>query len=234
MTVDRRWLWLALGLLLGSVALNVVLARRAGERPAAAAPPPAPAERARRVVARESYPTIPEIGVRPERSVHERAGAAGDGGADELSLRRDILCDLAIENTRLRWEERRDEVLDVLRQQLADWEKQKRNTVIKVAEVQRLLGLTNGEALALYDGYANVRNQRVGAVRTYLAQDPPDWTQAFDQVSNLYTDQEQIVRDRFGETRARKLHDAEREERLVLLSIMATMAGRPLDDALRQ
>ena len=63
--------------------------------------------------------------------------------------------------------------------------------------------------------------------------EPADWSGAFDQVRGLFADEDALVRARLGDERTARLQVAEREQRLVLLAIFATLAGRPWEDALR-
>jgi len=69
-------------------------------------------------------------------------------------------------------------------------------------------------------------------VRRLIDQEPADWGGVFDQLKGLQADEDSLVLRRFGAERARQLADALREERLLLLSVMATYADRPWEDAL--
>ena len=88
------------------------------------------------------------------------------------------------------------------------------------------------EGRGLLDAYAEVRRGRMGEMRRLLEEEPADWSGVFDQVKALYGDEDELVRGRLGEERARRLREAQREERLALLAIAATLAGRAWEDAL--
>jgi hypothetical protein len=165
---------------------------------------------------------------------HERPATFADAGAaDETDLGHEVLCEIAREQSRQRWEAQRDGILRALRTQLADAAQRERKTADKVAALQGVLGLGTEEARAFAEAYAPIGHGRLDAIGARLEHEPADWSGAFDQLRGLFTDEDALVRERYGDERAAKLRAAEREERLVLLAIFATLAGRPWEDALR-
>jgi hypothetical protein len=229
MTANRRSVWLLATLLAGSVALNAWQAThppRPPSRPTvAAAPEPTAPERP------ALGGLLPDWG-RPAFPAHEPAMVtAVDAGLDEAALNREILAWMARELSRQLVAMQRDGFRMALRDYLGDNNRQAGNAIEKTLEIRRLLGLRDDEARALYDEYSAARLRRVNAMRWGLEQEPVDWSGVFDQVKSLYADEEQIVRERFGDERARRLHDAERAERLAVLATFASLAERPWDDA---
>ena len=156
--------------------------------------------------------------------------ARPDGGVGEdLALR--TLCDIGREQARQRWEPWKEGVQFLMRWYLSDPGVQERKTVEKTAEIQKLLGLSSQEGHELLGDYAGVRRERVAEVRRLIEQEPADWGGVFDQLKGLQTDEDALVLKRFGADRARTLSEALREERLLLLSVMATYAERPWEDS---
>jgi hypothetical protein len=235
--------WLLALLLLASCGLNVYLylhLRR--ERAAAAAAAAARARQDRAVDRCEAERRTPLAGL--IRELGDRAAAAPrpmprierprpDGGVDEDVARR-TLCDIGREQARQRWEPWKEDVLHLMRWYMSDPGTQERKTVEKTAEIQKLLGLTSQEGHQLLGDYAGVRRERVAEVRRLIDQEPADWGGVFDQLKGLQSDEDALVRKRFGAERAQKLSESLQEERLLLLSVMATYAGKPWEDSLGQ
>lgn len=235
--------WVLSALLVASCGLDAYLyVRLRRERAAAAA---AAAGRATRELAAERCEAerrtplaglIRELGDRAAaapRPLPRLERARGDGGVgSDLAPR--TLCDIGREQARQRWEPWKEDVAHLMRWYLADPGIQERKTVEKTAEIQKLLGLTSQEGHQLLGDYAGVRRERVGEVRRLMDQDPADWGGVFDQLKGLQSDEDALVLKRFGAERSRKLAEALREERLLLLSVMATYADRPWEDSLGQ
>jgi hypothetical protein len=232
--------WIVALLLLASCGLNVYLyvhLRRERAAAAAGAAARAPKERAaERCDAERRGPLaglIRELGDRAATAPRplprpERAWPDGGTGDD---LARRTLCDIGREQARQRWEPWKEDVAHLMRWYLSDPGVQERKTVEKTAEFQKLLGLSSQEGHQLLGDYSGVRRERVSEVQRLIDQDPPDWGGVFDQLKGLQTDEDALVLKRFGADRARTLAEALREERLLLLSVMATYAGRPWEDS---
>ena len=230
--------WVVSVLLLASCGLNAYLySQLRRERAAARAVVPAPKDRAaERCEIERRAPLvglIQELGgraaARPPRLAVERPRGDGGVGLDLGSL---TLCDIGRTQAKQRWEPWKEEALHLMRWYLADPGTQERKTVEKTAEIQKLLGLSSQEGHQLLGDYAGVRRERVAEVRRLIDQEPADWGGVFDQLKGLQADEDSLVLRRFGAARAGQLADALREERLLLLSVMATYADRPWEDAL--
>ncbi|MBI5479587.1 MAG: hypothetical protein HY906_12055 [Deltaproteobacteria bacterium] len=230
-------------LLLASCGLDAWLyLRLRRERAAAAAAAAARAPRERAAERCEAERRAPLAGL--IRELGDRAAAAPrpaprverprhDGGVGD-DLARRTLCDLGREQARQRWEPWKEDVAHLMRWYLSDPGTQERKAVEKTAEIQKLLGLSSQEGHQLLGDYAGVRRERVSEVRRLIDQEPADWGGVFDQLKGLQADEDALVLKRFGAERARKLAEALREERLLLLSVMATYADRPWEDSLEK
>jgi hypothetical protein len=233
--------WILALLLLASCGLNAYLyVRLRRERAAAATSAVArvPRDRAaERCDAERRAPLaglIQELGGRAAVATRPAAGVERprrDGGVGD-DLARRTLCDIGREQARQRWEPWKEDVLHLMRWYLSDPGAQERKTVEKTAEIQKLLGLSSQEGHQLLGDYAGVRRERVGEVQRLIDQEPADWGGVFDQLKALQADEDALVLKRFGAERAQKLAEALREERLLLLSVMATYADRPWEDSL--
>jgi hypothetical protein len=176
------------------------------------------------------------------RELGDRAAAAprftpriewphGDGGVGEDPSHR-FLCDVGRALAKQRLEPWKEDVAHLMRWYLSDPGVQERKTVEKTAEMQKILGLTTKEGYDLLSDYQGVRRERVNEVRRLMDQEPADWGGVFDQLKALQSDEDSLVQKRFGAERAQKLSESLREERLLLLSVMATYADRPWEDSL--
>jgi hypothetical protein len=230
-------------LLVASCGLNVYLyVRLRRERAAAGAATAARAVQDRVVeqceAARRSplVGLIQELGGRAAAAAQQPPTAEGSrrdaGASDDVSRR--MLCDIARDQARQRWEPWKEVAPYLMRWYLSDPGIQERKTVEKTAEIQKLLGLSSQEGYQLLDDYAGVRRERVAEVRRLVEEEPANWGGVFDQIKALQTDEDALVRKRFGPERAQRLGDALREERLLLLSVLATYAGRPWEDSLQE
>jgi hypothetical protein len=233
MITSRRWLWL-LAILLGlSGGLNLFLLTR---RPHTAAPAPR-ASLGTRAAPGPGPPfgvLVPNLG--GQRGWTFPPPPDTDGGAlprrVDPSTDQAALCWIAEVEARLAWVFLGDHVRRLLGDLLADPNQQAQHAVERAQKIQELLGLTDREAQDFGDAYSPLRQRRVAEIRYGLDRDPPDWGAVFDSAHQFYRDEQRLLERRFGAARAATLNEAERVERLVLLSALASLADRPWDETL--
>ena len=235
MMTSRRWLGFLTVLLVLSGGLNVYLLWR---RAHPAATGPSRGARLGPGAARGAGPAlgrlVPDLGGRPgwtfPPSVDADAGPRrGTSAADRTTL-----CWIAEQEVRYAWAVFGDQTRQLLHDYLAEPNEQAQRAVEKVEDIQQVLGLSDRDAQELGDAYAPVRHRRVTEIRYLLERDPPDWSGVFDTARQLYKDENLLVENRFGAGRAATLREAENIERLLLLTGLASLAGRPWEGALER
>ncbi len=160
------------------------------------------------------------------------AGSDRAGTGDEDADRERFLCELARTQAEDRWREKEAEIVLGLRMSLADAATQERDVSTAVDKYADASGLSDAQRNDFERRYRNVRLARIEEVREALEQDPPDYKRVMAETKALYRAEDELMEEIGGQQASRVLRDSEREARAAVLSIAATLAGVPWEDAL--
>lgn len=251
-----RSTWIAFALLAGSLSLNAALVLRArssasagarGATPSAAAATTTDAsstaradacaaelsrcrdqswEIARRMIAGEA-PSPP-----PAAPPRLRDSAGGAKPSADSARRREALCGKAVEAMSAPWRRDREAIVAGLQRSLHDADEQRRNSERDAAKFVGALGLDGARADAFDREYAAMRSGRVESVVAALDRSPPDTGMVLDIARAMTADEDALALRYGGEKGRDAVRAADEDGRVVFLSILATIADRPIDDAI--
>jgi hypothetical protein len=152
----------------------------------------------------------------------------GEGDAD----REQFLCSIARQQAEDRWREKEPEIVLGLRMSLADEATQERDVQSAVEKYADALGLSDAERTDFERRYRKIRLTRMDEVRDAMEEDPPDFKRVMAETRALFHAEDELAAELGGEQASRVLHDSEREARAALLSVAATLAEVPWEDAM--
>jgi hypothetical protein len=165
-------------------------------------------------------------------SGRQYAGSDRMGDSDQDADRQEFLCSIARRQAEDRWREKEPEIVLGLRMSLADPATQERDVQAAVQKYGDTLGLSDAERTDFERRYRKVRLARVDELRDAMQQDPPDYERVMAETRALFRAEDELAAELGGEQASRVLADSEREARAALLSVAATLAGAPWEDAL--
>jgi hypothetical protein len=152
--------------------------------------------------------------------------------AVDLELQQSVLCDIAKRKLRRLWRKKRDQIVKNVTNALGDRTKQRRDLEREVNRFAKVLGLNDGQRLALQREYESLRGQRISALRTALMTDPPRLDAAFQQARDLFAGEDRLMKRLFGSKARGQLRAAQLEKRTVVLALIAALAGKPWDQTI--
>ena len=159
------------------------------------------------------------------------AGSDRSDGGDENADREEFLCGLARQQAEDRWREKEAEIVLGLRMSLADEATQERDVKSAVEKYGDAIGLSDAQRTDFERRYRDVRLARIEEVREALSTDPPDYKRVMAETRALYRAEDELMEEVGGQQASRVLRDSEREARAAVLSVAATLAGVPWEDA---
>ena len=145
---------------------------------------------------------------------------------------KDLLCSLARSNAEEYWRLKEIEITLGLRHSLADEETQERDVQAAVEKYAEQLGFSDKDRETFERRYRDERLSRMKNVQAAMEKDPPDFKAVVEQTRALFKVEDQLARDIGGDQAVRVLRDSEREPRAALLSVAASLAGIPWEDAM--
>ncbi len=157
--------------------------------------------------------------------------ASADEGADAEPDLQTVLCRIAESSTRGAWLEKRAEILRSVRQGLADPGEQERDARDVAGRLARAAGAEDPGAAALESRYREVRAERLAAVQAAIDEPTVDYGAVLETTRGLFADEDRLVSEMFGSEALDRVRAAERESRLVVIAIVATLGGLPWEEA---
>ena len=235
-------------LFVGSLAANVWLAFDRADRTqstdaVAAAPSPAPLDadcsrceqdletcRSSRweSLARRPFATSPSPAP-PPKALPIRRPLLATARVD-AELQTAVLCKIAADSLRDRWERDREPITRGIRRSLADPQWREREWRNQSAEYGRVLELDDSDAATLADRYRPVRAKRVDEANAALARDPPDHRAVYEAARRLYADEDALVEEMFGPIALERFRASQLEKRTSILALLATQADMAWTD----
>jgi hypothetical protein len=156
---------------------------------------------------------------------------AGSDRPPETEADAEFLCSIARRQAEDRWREKEAEIVLGLRMSLADQATQERDVQSAVDKYAEAMGLSDSDRADFERRYRTIRLARMEEVREAIEQDPPDFKRVMAETRSLFRAEDELAAELGGEQASRVLHDGEREARAALLSIAATLAGVPWEEA---
>ncbi len=95
------------------------------------------------------------------------------------------------------------------------------------------IGLDPAAQKALTDAYLPLRQARIADAAAAMQSEPPDYGAVLDAAHGLLSDEDALVGRMYGDDAQQKMQASELRGRTSLLAILATLAGRSWDEAVR-
>jgi hypothetical protein len=150
----------------------------------------------------------------------------------DLELQQSVLCDVAKRKLRRLWHKKRDQIVKNVTHTLGDRAKQRRDTEQEARRFAQVLGLNDGQRLALQREYEGLRGKQLSALRNELMTDPPRLDAAFQHARGLFAGEDRLVERLFGGKARTQLRASQLEKRTVVLALIAALAGKPWDQTI--
>lgn len=160
------------------------------------------------------------------------AGSDRPGDTEEDADNQSFLCSIARRQAEDRWREKEAEIVLGLRMSLNDEATQERDVQSAVDKYATAMGLSDASRTDFERRYRDVRLSRMKQVREAMEQEPPDFKRVMTETRALFQAEDELAAELGGDQASRVLHDSEREARAALLSVAATLADVPWEDAL--
>ncbi len=130
---------------------------------------------------------------------------------------------------------RRDGVLLAanLKRSFNDREEQERNLSRELASMREIAGLDPQQAASMESAYRDRRAAAVATARAAFDRDPPDLGAVVDSARGVFADEDALLGRFAGDSGREAWRAHELDSRTTLLALLATLADREWDDAIR-
>jgi hypothetical protein len=159
------------------------------------------------------------------------AGGATDGGVG-VERRRAMLCEIAREQLKEHWENRRTQVMDFMRESLGRPGGTQEDLNRDLDRMTAVLELSPADRQRLEEEHGPQYRARMDAARAALGADPPDARALYEAAQGLMADEEAVVARYAGADGLEKWRVDRLRFRTAALGILSTYAGVSWDEAL--
>ena len=194
-----------------------------------AEPPPVACEQALRECRAGTVSSV-LLALEPRVASPRTAAAGLPVGEASPEVQQDLLSQIAREHLRREWERAKPAVVESLRRELKDPDKQRRDAERNLEQFGKVLAL--GDLTALRERYGPIRGARVRAIDEAISREPPDFGAILAELRSLYADEDKLAESLAGRDAAARFRLSQLEERSVILGIAATYAQAPWDRAI--
>jgi hypothetical protein len=164
----------------------------------------------------------------PDGGVMEDAGEGDDSGPVVAESQ---LCSIARRTLANEWKSKGADIMAAIKKSVSDPQEQEKNLIGEVKRFSETLKLGDEDRQKLEQKFRENRQTREKAINDLLATDKIDYQALINQARGLFTDADDAVGGLFGNDAKTKLADSEREGRLTVLAIIASIADTPWDEA---
>jgi hypothetical protein len=141
------------------------------------------------------------------------------------------LCRIARNALKDDWLGKRQEIVQGVLKGLADPAEQERNVRSNAVRFAKILKLEGEDKAKLEQRYRDVRMARIGQIRAAIEDEPVNFEAVLDETRGLFSDEDRLMADLFGREASVTINTSERESRVAILIIIATLAGIPWEEA---
>jgi hypothetical protein len=166
----------------------------------------------------------------PDAGTGKDADAGDDGGRIESGA---TLCTIAQRILSGEWRGKGPEILSSVKKSLGDPDEQEKNLKNEVKRFSETLSLDDKDRRLFEERFRDLRRTREKSIYDALSAEKTDYQALIGEVRGLFGDTDGLAGELFGTEAKIKLAGAEREGRLTVLAILASIAGTPWEDAAR-
>lgn len=165
------------------------------------------------------------------QGVGSQRGKPGAAAVDS-ELQQSVLCDITRRHQRERWFRKRHGIARSLVPSLKDRPKQQRELERDVKRFAGVLGWSEDQQVRFQQSYEQVRRERVTSALAALKRKPVAFGELLVQLRGLYSDEDRLVRELFGQQAADQLRASQLEKRTLIVALAAAMARVPWDHSI--
>jgi hypothetical protein len=147
----------------------------------------------------------------------------------DAPLEQDFLRDVALRRQREDWLKEKEGITAGVVRDLKDEAKQRRDFDKTIMEFGDLLSLDASAREGLRATYGPIDLGHRQAILAALDASPPDYGSAYQEILQLYRDEDELIRERYGDAALLRFRQSQFERRTIILGVISAFADVPWD-----